>query len=84
MIFILGYITGSLITLALTLTMFYVLFHNQKPIERQITQWILHAKPKGDFIQTPTDSEIVRKDKLEKLSKIKTEIRLSDILDKEI
>jgi hypothetical protein len=81
MIFILGYLIGSIITLTLTLTVFYLYFHHQKPIERYISQAISQVKPKGGFIQAPTDTEIVRKDKLIKLSQTKNEVRLADILD---
>jgi hypothetical protein len=84
MIFIAGYIIGSLITLALVLTVLYLYFHNQHPIETRISQIISQSRPKGDFIQAPTDTEIARKDKIDKLSKIKNEIRLSEILEDEI
>lgn len=82
MIFILGYIIGSIITLFLTLAVFYSYFHYQQPIQRNISQIISQAQSKGDFIQAPSDTEIIRKDKLNKLSKFKNEIRLSEVLDK--
>ena len=81
MLFILGYIIGSIITLTLTLTVLYLYFHHQKPIERYLSQTIAQSMPKGSFIQAPTDSEIARKDKLNKLQTIKNEVRLGDILD---
>jgi hypothetical protein len=83
MIFAIGFLTGLILTLSMVFGVFFLYFRNQQPIERQINQWISQAKPKGAFIQAPTDSEIARKDKLERLSKIKNEIRLGDILEKD-
>lgn len=79
MLFILGYLTGAVITLLMVLGVFFIYFHNQQAIERAISQQIAKAKPKGDFIKTPTDIELFKKDKVDELLKIKNEIRLGDI-----
>ncbi len=81
MLFSIGFLTGSLFGIAFMYLGVFLFFSQQKPIERQINQWITQSKPKGDFIQAPTDTEISRKDKFNKLSKIKNEIRLGDILE---
>ncbi len=84
MYFIIGFLAGLIFTLSMVFGVFFLYFRNQQPIERQINQWISQAKPKGDFIQAPTDSEILRKDKLNKLSQTKNEIRLGEILEDEV
>ena len=84
MLFALGYLTGSIVTLSMAYGVIILYFRYKQPIERKLAQEESRLWPKGDFIQTPTDSEILRKDKIDKLSKIKNEIRLGDILDEDI
>jgi len=84
MLFALGYLTGSIITLGMSYGVVILYFRYKQPIERKLFQEESRLSPKGDFIQTPTDSEILRKDKIDKLSKIKKEIRLGAILDEDI
>jgi len=84
MLFALGYLTGSIITLGMVYGVLLLYFHYKKPLELKLSQEEAKLLPKGDFIKTPTDTEILRKDKINKLSKIKNEIRLSEILDEDI